>query len=167
MLRLLPSYRACIRAPPPPPPIWDHTGATYPTLQAERKKNQIQTYWSTEKRVISWARQENKPWHRESLLKYYTIYGFACLSHWMEEDRFKREKNDRNQRYESINEGEHTNKTWKKALGMARKEYKLGYKPVVTEEGKLISPEGPGAKTSQARLECGLGDRQKRNVNCN
>lgn len=29
----------------------------------------------------------------------------------MEEDRFKREKNDRNQRYESINEGEHTNKT--------------------------------------------------------
>lgn len=79
--RVLPSYRASVH----PPVIRDHTGAKYPALQAREQTNKrnpaqnrgrkpSRACWTSAKRVIGWATQENKPWHRESPLKYSTPF---------------------------------------------------------------------------------------------
>jgi len=78
--------------PSTPPVIGDHTGQCILPCKLRERKNQTQTHWSTGKWVTSWVRQENKPWHRESPLKYDTIYCFFCLSHGLGDDRYKREK---------------------------------------------------------------------------
>lgn len=44
---------------------------------------------------------------------------------------------------------------------LQEKDYKLGYKLVVTEEGELISPERPCCGNITARLERGLGTDKK------